>query len=81
MIGALVIGAAAGATLGVLFAPDKGTKTREKIAGNAKKLTKKFKKNVSNEAKMIQEKVTDFGNYAEDKLSNLKSKIDNKIDL
>ena len=80
VIGALVIGAAAGATLGVLFAPNKGTITRKKIAGSARKLTKNFKKKVKDEVKMIKDKANEFEGYAEDKLSSFKNNLDHKMD-
>ncbi len=38
IIGAMFLGMAVGAVIGVLLAPDKGSETRKKITGNAKDL-------------------------------------------
>ncbi|MDQ3109133.1 MAG: YtxH domain-containing protein [Bacteroidota bacterium] len=43
MIGALLLGAAIGGALGILFAPDKGSETRKKIAGKTSDLTDSVK--------------------------------------
>jgi gas vesicle protein len=46
LIGALVVGAVIGGALGILFAPEKGSETRKKIAGRTDDLTKGMKEKV-----------------------------------
>lgn len=43
IVGALLVGAAVGAALGVLFAPNKGSETRKKIMAKGEDLGKDFK--------------------------------------
>ena len=43
VVASLLIGAAIGGILGILFAPDKGSETRKKIAGKADDLTDSLK--------------------------------------
>ncbi len=69
LIGALLIGAAVGAALGILFAPDKGSETRKKIAGKTGDLTDSLKKTL---ASLIEESKKEFesakdtaGDYAD----------------
>jgi len=46
LIGALVVGAVIGGALGILFAPEKGSETRKKIAGRTDDLAKGMKEKV-----------------------------------
>jgi len=43
ILAAFAAGAAVGAVLGILFAPDKGTETRKKISEQGKKITETMK--------------------------------------
>ena len=70
MIGALLVGAAIGGVLGILFAPDKGSVTRKKIAGQTSDLAESLKEKFDDlleEAKkeiaMAKEKAGEFTNH------------------
>jgi gas vesicle protein len=67
MIGALLIGAAIGGALGILFAPDKGSNTRKKIIGKTDDLTESLKEKfdelleeAKKEFEAAKEKVSEF---------------------
>jgi len=82
LISALLIGAAAGAVLGLLFAPDKGTEVRKKMmkGGNdlmddlcdrieeGKEMLKKFKEKVVDKAEDYKSKASDFSDEVEQKV-------------
>ena len=66
LLAALLGGVAIGAVLGILFAPEKGTETRKKIADNAKDfagtLEKKIKKQFASNgnAKSVDDEINEF---------------------
>jgi gas vesicle protein len=55
LLAALLLGAAAGAAIGVLFAPEKGAETRKKLAGKASEMGDEFKKRWSKGKESVDE--------------------------
>lgn len=69
MIGAMLIGAAVGGALGILFAPDKGSETRKKIAGKSDELTD-----------AIKDKFNDFLDEIKKEVEAVKSKANEMME-
>tara|TARA_R110001583_G_scaffold8329_3_gene40046 strand:- start:316 stop:699 length:384 start_codon:yes stop_codon:yes gene_type:complete len=80
---ALLTGAAIGAGFGILYAPDKGTKTREKIREKALDTTHEITERVTHAkdelTKTANEKKVEFEQKLEDTLSNMSYKADDII--
>ena len=65
---ALLVGLAAGAALGILFAPDKGTETRDKLADSLKGISDSLKETASSQFENLKA-------YKDKMVDNMKSKI------
>jgi gas vesicle protein len=66
---ALAAGAAAGAVLGILFAPDKGTETRRKIS-----------KRSSDIANSLRDNFNDFVDSVKENFSNAKAEVKESVE-
>jgi len=74
VVGSLLVGTLLGATIGVLFAPHKGKKTRKNIANSVKNTANKIKK----DSQYIMDKSMKFENLLEDKMSSAANSFKDK---
>ena len=76
----ILAGLATGAVLGILFAPDKGRKTRRKLIGGAKGLADDLTKKIKDEVSALRSKATDLENLAVEKVSDITNTVKQKVD-
>lgn len=77
---ALLTGAAIGAGLGILYAPDKGSKTRDKLSKEAKKAQKTLNKQIQETSHTLSEKAQKAKYSFEQKLNETLSSASFKAD-
>lgn len=76
VIGGIIVGTLLGATLGILFAPYKGSRTRNRIARRSKDLSRQLK----DEANILLTRAEVLEKLAEEKIQKVTNKVMDTVD-
>lgn len=86
LLAGIAIGAAAGAVLGILFAPDKGSKTRKRIGEKGSEVSDYLKnkfnaivETVEKKYEDVEEKSQKVAKMAKDTANGVKSEVKNSL--
>jgi gas vesicle protein len=79
LLAGVLLGAVAGAALGILFAPDKGKETRKKIAKKGGDLSDTIKTKFNDLGDALQDKYKSIRGEANEILEKEKDKLKNKL--
>ncbi len=77
LVSALLLGAAVGGLIGILFAPDKGSETRKKISSKGNELTDSVKEKFGEFVDKFKKDIERANDGANDYAENGKSVIEN----
>lgn len=80
LLGAVLLGAAAGVALGILFAPDKGEETRKKLFGKAKDLADGLNDKMQDGIDKLKHKANEAETAVHDGIDHAKQYARNKMD-
>lgn len=76
ILGALVLGAAIGGSLGILFAPEKGSKTRKNMLGKGEDATDAIKEKFNDFLDGLKKDVASVTNKANEMMESAAAKAD-----
>ena len=76
----VVAGAATGALLGILFAPEKGSITRRKLVDGTNDMAEELSQKMKDQAELLRQKANDLEEMADKKFDDLKKTVKTNVE-